>query len=57
MERVRSLTAELQQVLAGLAAQPGAAAAGRPGQGAAADGPPSGGSGDDDVIDAEFDKG
>lgn len=57
MERVRPLASELQQILAGLAAQPGAAATGDPAQGASADAPPSGGSGDDDVIDAEFDKG
>ncbi|MFD3956516.1 MULTISPECIES: molecular chaperone DnaK [Streptomyces] len=58
VERVRPLASELQQILAGLAAQPGAAATGDPGQGdASADAPPSGGSGDDDVIDAEFDKG
>ncbi|MFH9566545.1 molecular chaperone DnaK [Streptomyces globisporus] len=57
VERVRPLASELQQILAGLAAQPGAAAPGDPGQGASADAPPSGGSVDDDVIDAEFDKG
>ncbi|MFD8622186.1 molecular chaperone DnaK [Streptomyces sp. NPDC059513] len=57
VERVRPLASELQQIHAGLAAQPGAAATGDPGQGASADAPPSGGSGDDDVIDAEFDKG
>ncbi|HBF79489.1 MAG TPA: molecular chaperone DnaK, partial [Streptomyces sp.] len=56
VERVRPLASELQQILAGLAAQPGAAAPGDPGQGASADAPSSGGS-DDDVIDAEFDKG
>ncbi|MET7408712.1 molecular chaperone DnaK [Streptomyces parvulus] len=55
VERVRPLTSELQQVLAGLAAaQQGATAAGGPGQDTA-DGGPAGG-GDDDVIDAEFDK-
>ncbi|MFJ5779244.1 molecular chaperone DnaK [Streptomyces sp. NPDC093094] len=58
VERVRPLTSELQQVLAGLAAHQGAAATdGGPGQDAATGGPTSGGGGDDDVIDAEFDKG
>ncbi|MGW3114925.1 molecular chaperone DnaK [Streptomyces sp. NPDC001091] len=58
VERVRPLTSELQQVLAGLAAhQGGAAPGGGPGQDAATGGPASGGGGDDDVIDAEFDKG
>ncbi|MFF3517113.1 molecular chaperone DnaK [Streptomyces sp. NPDC002573] len=60
VERVRPLTSELQQVLAGLAAHQGAAATGGPGQdttgGGATGGGPSGGGGDDDVIDAEFDK-
>ncbi|MFF0510266.1 molecular chaperone DnaK [Streptomyces sp. NPDC004250] len=55
VERVRPLTSELQQVLAGLAAaQQSATAAGGPGQDTA-DGGAAGG-GDDDVIDAEFDK-
>ncbi|MEV0976592.1 molecular chaperone DnaK [Streptomyces sp. NPDC049915] len=57
VERVRPLTSELQQVLAGLAAHQGAATTGGPGQdttGGGATGGPSGG--DDDVIDAEFDK-
>ncbi|MFG3079012.1 MULTISPECIES: molecular chaperone DnaK [Streptomyces] len=55
VERVRPLTSELQQVLAGLAAaQQSATAAGGPGEDTA-DGGPAGG-GDDDVIDAEFDK-
>ncbi|WP_371649922.1 molecular chaperone DnaK [Streptomyces mirabilis] len=57
VERVRPLTSELQQVLAGLAAHQGAAATGGPGQDAATGGPTSGGAGTDDVIDAEFDKG
>ncbi|MFB7511185.1 Hsp70 family protein, partial [Streptomyces broussonetiae] len=58
VERVRPLTSELQQVLAGLAAHQGAAATGGgPGQDADTGGPTSGGGGDDDVIDAEFDKG
>ncbi|KAF5993677.1 molecular chaperone DnaK [Streptomyces sp. WAC00263] len=56
VERVRPLTSELQQVLAGLAAHQGAAATGGPGQDAASGGPTSGGGGGDDVIDAEFDK-
>ncbi len=55
VERVRPLTSELQQVLAGLAAH--GAATGSPGQSAATGGPTSGGAGSDDVIDAEFDKG
>ncbi|MFD0055939.1 molecular chaperone DnaK [Streptomyces sp. NPDC127168] len=55
VERVRPLTSELQQVLAGLAAaQQSSAAAGGPGQDTT-DGGTAGG-GDDDVIDAEFDK-
>ncbi|MFB8393127.1 molecular chaperone DnaK [Streptomyces yangpuensis] len=59
-ERVRPLTSELQQVLAGLVAHQGGAATG----GAATGGPgqdttqggATGGGGDDDVIDAEFAK-
>ncbi|PPS91015.1 molecular chaperone DnaK [Streptomyces sp. MH60] len=55
VERVRPLTSELQQVLAGLAAaQQSATAAGGPGQDTTAGG--AAGGGDDDVIDAEFDK-
>ncbi|MFJ5556599.1 molecular chaperone DnaK [Streptomyces sp. NPDC093250] len=58
VERVRPLTSELQQVLSALTAQPGGAAAGGPEQdttgGAATGEGPSGG--DEDVIDAEFDK-
>ncbi|MFJ8190899.1 molecular chaperone DnaK [Streptomyces sp. NPDC096094] len=55
VERVRPLTSELQQVLAGLAAaQQSATAAGGSGQDTA-DGGAAGG-GEDDVIDAEFDK-
>ncbi|MFD5280427.1 molecular chaperone DnaK [Streptomyces rubrogriseus] len=54
VERVRPLTSELQQVLAGLAAaQQSATAAGGPDQDATDGGA---GGGDDDVIDAEFDK-
>ncbi|MFE4305660.1 molecular chaperone DnaK [Streptomyces sp. NPDC056891] len=57
VERVRPLTSELQQMLAGLAAHQGAAAdTGGPGQDPTAGGPASGSDGDDDVIDAEFDK-
>ncbi|MFJ5136424.1 molecular chaperone DnaK [Streptomyces sp. NPDC088707] len=57
VERVRPLTSELQQLLAGLAAHQGAAAdTGGPGQDPTAGGPTSGSDGDDDVIDAEFDK-
>lgn len=56
VERVRPLTSELQQLLAGLAAHQGAADTGGPGQDATTGGPTSGGDGDDDVIDAEFDK-
>ncbi|MGW0087068.1 molecular chaperone DnaK [Streptomyces sp. NPDC003393] len=59
VDRVRPLTSELQQVLAGLAAHQGATATGGPGQdttGGGATGGPGGGGGDDDVIDAEFDK-
>ncbi|TQJ57143.1 molecular chaperone DnaK [Streptomyces sp. SLBN-115] len=58
VERVRPLSSELQQVLAGLTAHQGAGATGDgPGQDAAAGGHTSGGGDDDDVIDAEFDKG
>ncbi|MFD8566748.1 molecular chaperone DnaK [Streptomyces sp. NPDC059639] len=58
VERVRPLTSELQQVLAGLVSHQGATAAGGPGHdtGDAAGGGPGSGGGDDDVIDAEFDK-
>ncbi|MFH8753629.1 molecular chaperone DnaK [Streptomyces rimosus] len=56
VERVRPLTSELRQLLAGLAAHQGAADTGGPGQGATTGGPSSGSDGDDDVIDAEFDK-
>ncbi|MCB8906766.1 MULTISPECIES: molecular chaperone DnaK [unclassified Streptomyces] len=56
VERVRPLTSELQQMLAGLAAHQGAADTGGPGQDPTAGGPASGSDGDDDVIDAEFDK-
>ncbi|MFC7908505.1 molecular chaperone DnaK [Streptomyces nigra] len=60
VERVRPLTSELQQVLAGLTAHQATAAAGGPDQdttgGGASGGGAGGGGGDDDVIDAEFDK-
>ncbi|WP_127783581.1 molecular chaperone DnaK [Rhodococcus sp. X156] len=59
VERVRSLTSELQQVAAGLAAIPsrGGASAGPGAAGpAGTSGPGPGGPGDD-VVDAEFDKG
>ncbi|GGW99592.1 chaperone protein DnaK [Streptomyces malachitofuscus] len=60
VERVRPLTSELQQVLAGLAAHQAGATTGGPDQDTTGDGAtgggPSGGGGDEDVIDAEFDK-
>ncbi|MFI1409280.1 molecular chaperone DnaK [Streptomyces sp. NPDC020707] len=58
VERTRPLTSELQQVLAGLAAHQDTAATGGPGRTTATgDGAAGGpGGGDDDVIDAEFDK-
>ncbi|MFD5949120.1 molecular chaperone DnaK [Streptomyces collinus] len=60
VERVRPLTSELQQVLSGLAAHQAGATTGGPDQDATGDGAtgggPSGGGGDEDVIDAEFDK-
>ncbi|MEE1751595.1 molecular chaperone DnaK [Streptomyces sp. SP18CS02] len=56
VERVRPLTSELQQLLAGLAAHQGTADTGGPGQDPTTGGPTSGGDGGDDVIDAEFDK-
>ena len=53
VDRIRSLTAELQQIYAGLGAI--AAAGGPAGPGATGgNGPPPGGGPDDDVIDAEF---
>ena len=48
IDRVRSLTAELQQVYHSLTAAPGAAGEAAPGEPAAASGD------DDDVIDADF---
>jgi molecular chaperone DnaK len=62
VDRSRSLTSELQQIFAALAAHaagPGGAGAGAGAQPGAAPGQgPEGGSpgGDDDVIDADFDK-
>ncbi|MFF7251069.1 molecular chaperone DnaK [Embleya sp. NPDC008237] len=56
VERVRPLTSELRQALAGLAAHQGAGTVtGGSGRDAASGGPTSDGGGDD-VIDAEFDK-
>ncbi|MFJ6598903.1 Hsp70 family protein, partial [Streptomyces violaceusniger] len=67
VDRTRPLVSELQQVYAGLASHEtagagpdaGAAggAAGGPGAGGAQDTGAGGGGGDEDVIDAEFDKG
>ena len=63
VDKARPLTSELQQVFAGLAAhQAGAGASGPAGNGTpGGSGPggaaPGGTGGDDDVIDAEFDKG
>jgi molecular chaperone DnaK len=51
LDRTRELTGELQQVLAGLEAAAGSGTAGRQEAGVAA-----GAGGDDDVIDAEFDR-
>ncbi|MFD4874374.1 molecular chaperone DnaK [Streptomyces sp. NPDC058420] len=62
VDQVRPLTSELQQVLAGLAAhQPGSAEGGPAGSGSSGGSgtggaAPGGAGGDDDVIDAEFDK-
>ncbi|MEU2260717.1 molecular chaperone DnaK [Streptomyces sp. NPDC019645] len=57
VERVRPLTSELQQLLAGLAAHQVGAATGGPGQDTTGDTTGGGPSGvDEDVIDAEFDK-
>jgi molecular chaperone DnaK len=60
IDRVRDLTGELQQVLAGLGAAASAGAAGAAGAGQADAGVRTGGGAaesDDDVIDAEFDRG
>ncbi|WP_406154859.1 molecular chaperone DnaK [Streptomyces sp. NBC_00882] len=62
-DKARPLTSELQQVFAGLAAHQAGAAAGGPAGTGSPDGSgpggaaPGGAGGDDDVIDAEFDKG
>jgi molecular chaperone DnaK len=56
MERVRDLTGELQQVLAGLSAV-SAGAAGSDDAGASVGAGAPGQASDDDVIDAEFDRG
>ncbi|MGA5503847.1 molecular chaperone DnaK [Streptomyces umbrinus] len=63
VDKVRPLTSELQQVFAGLAAHQAGSAAGGPAGSGSPDGSGTGGAapggdgGDDDVIDAEFDKG
>ncbi|MEV2227425.1 molecular chaperone DnaK [Streptomyces phaeochromogenes] len=63
VDEVRPLTSELQQVFAGLAAHQAGSAAGGPAGSGSPDGSGTGGAapggdgGDDDVIDAEFDKG
>ncbi|MEV5418820.1 molecular chaperone DnaK [Streptomyces albogriseolus] len=63
VDKVRPLTSELQQIFAGLAAHQAGAAAGGPAGTGSPDGTgpgeaaPGGAGGDDDVIDAEFDKG
>ncbi|MDX3697383.1 molecular chaperone DnaK [Streptomyces europaeiscabiei] len=63
VDKARPLASELQQVFAGLAAHQAGAAAGGPAGTGSPDGSPPGGAapgraaGDDDVIDAEFDKG
>ncbi|MGA5330168.1 molecular chaperone DnaK [Streptomyces albogriseolus] len=56
VERVRPLTSELQQVLSSLAAHQGGATTGGPDQETGDGGATGGGVGDEDVIDAEFDK-
>jgi molecular chaperone DnaK len=56
MDRVRELTSELQQVLAGLSAASAGAGGQAGGQVGADVGAGSGGRPDDDVIDAEFDR-
>ncbi|MFD5074469.1 molecular chaperone DnaK [Streptomyces sp. NPDC058371] len=63
VDKTRPLASELQQVFAGLAAHQAGAAAGGPAGTGSPDGSgpggtaPNGGGSDDDVIDAEFDKG
>jgi molecular chaperone DnaK len=58
LERVKSLTSDLEQVLAGLSSHAQAATQGEPTAGTTAEtgGSTSGSGGDDDVIDAEFEK-
>ncbi|MFI9025250.1 molecular chaperone DnaK [Streptomyces sp. NPDC053560] len=62
-DKVRPLTSELQQIFAGLAAHRaeagsgGAAGTGSPEESGPGGAAPGGGEGDDDVIDADFDKG
>ncbi|MFJ9210334.1 molecular chaperone DnaK [Streptomyces sp. NPDC102264] len=55
LDRVRSLTSELQQVYQALSARP-AGPAGSSGSGPGGPPPASGTGGDDDVVDADFDK-
>ncbi|MDH6117346.1 molecular chaperone DnaK [Kitasatospora sp. GAS204A] len=57
-DRARSLTSELQQVYAGLAAHPAgpSGASGQAAGGGPSGGASGGGAGDDDVIDADFDR-
>jgi molecular chaperone DnaK len=55
LERLRSLTSDLQQIYHGLSAAPGGAGGAAPGGGGGQGGPQAGGAEDgDDVIDAEF---
>jgi molecular chaperone DnaK len=56
MDRVRELTSELQQVLAGLSAVSAGGGGGGDAGASVGAGAAAGGS-DDDVIDAEFDRG
>jgi molecular chaperone DnaK len=54
IDRLRSLTSDLQQVYQSLSAGAGAGQGGPGDAGPSSGGPSSGGGGDDDVIDAEF---
>jgi molecular chaperone DnaK len=54
LDRLRSLTSDLQQIYHGLSAAPGGAGGAAPGGSGGQGGPRAGGAGDDDVIDAEF---
>ena len=57
LQRARELTGELQQVFQSLsAARPGPAGGGGPAGGAPSGAAPDAGPGDDDVVDAEFDR-